>query len=115
MATEKTRYYRLARAYWDGKQTHPRGTVLPFVEGKQPKTSSLLTDAEVADLDAAAKATAAIAVQLPEGFYDDVVAEVTAKVLATINQKDAADEVAAASKPASAEGGSTPADPKAKK
>ncbi len=115
MSKEKIRYYRLARPYWDGKQTQARGTVVALVEGTQPSTASLMTDAEMADLNAADKAAAAVAVQLPEGFYDEVVAEVTAKVLAAIDQKDAAAEVAATSKPDSAEGGSTPADPKAKK
>lgn len=29
--------YRLVRSYWDNSTLHPKGTILPFEEGKQPK------------------------------------------------------------------------------
>lgn len=114
MAKEKIRYYRLARPYWDGRQSRARGEIRPFPEGKAPTTATLMTDAEMDALSAADKAAAAVEVQLPEGFYADVIAEVTAKVLAAIGQETAAVE-ANADKTSSAEDGSTSAEPKAKK
>lgn len=115
MSKEKPiRYYRLKRAYWDNMEMQPRGAVLPFPEGTAPSSAILLTQAELDAMSAADKAAAAVEVQLPDGFYDDVVADVTAKVLAKLGQ-DEAKVVADADKPASAEGGSTSADPKAKK
>jgi hypothetical protein len=115
MAKEPTiRHYRLKRPFWDNMVMQPKGTVLPFPEGGAPSSAILLTQAEVEALSLADKAAAAVEVQLPEGFYADVVAEVTAKVLAAIGQEDAVVE-ANADKTDSAEGGSTPADTKAKK
>ncbi len=107
------KYYRLKRPFWDNKEMQPKGKVLPFLEGKQPSTAVLVTDAEIEAMSAAEKAVS-VTVGLPDGFYDEVVAEVTAKVLAAINQEEAATE-ANADKGDSADGGSTSADPKAKK
>ena len=125
------KHYRLKRPFWDNKVMQPKGAVLPFPEGKQPSTAVLVTEAEIEVMSAAEKAVS-VTVGLPEGFYDEVVAEVTERVIEALEvaaakaaveaealEKAEADakakaEAEAATK-ASAEGGSTPADPKAKK
>ena len=107
------RHYRLARSFWDGKQTHARGDVIPLPEDKAPSSATMLTQSEVDNLSAADKAAAAVEVQLPDGVYEDVVAEVTKKVLTALAQTEAS-KVANADKVAPAAGGSTTAGPKAK-
>jgi len=75
----------------------PKGSLQPFVEGTQPKSAVLVTASEMEALGAEERAIS-VSVELPEGFYEEVVAEVTSQVLKAL-----------------AEGGSTSADSKAEK
>ena len=71
----KSHFYRLVRDYDDGTRVHPRGSILEFEEGKQPRKSILVPKKEVKELSKAEKAAAAAREEASRNALKDEIRE----------------------------------------